>query len=173
MSKIKKNLASSLEESRQKKEGYNWIGTLKSHGIISGFLAIISIIFFIGFLISDDYFGPSDVVDILSIILPISFILFIISAELYISAISFDMYNLSIDIKESLMKKCENKRLNWEDFVNKQLTICKKKKKHASMLSNIGLLLLFIAFLFITPDGYGFFILFAGIGYLIWQYLSE
>jgi len=161
-----------VEEARPRKEGDNWIGTLKLHGIVSGFLAFVSVILIVCVSITSSrnlYFSGNGVI----LILVVSFFLFILSAELYISAISFDVFSISEDIKESLKKVCEAEKLDWEDYIKKQLVICKKKKRQAKIVSNIALLLLFITFLLITPYGYGYFILFAGIGYLIWQLLMN
>ncbi|MFX1502055.1 MAG: hypothetical protein ACFFDH_13915 [Promethearchaeota archaeon] len=170
MSKILDDIVN-LEEIRKSNEGYNWLSTLKLHGIISGFLAIISIILFVGisiieFLSFDYFIDPR-------FFLVISSILFIVSAELYISAISFDMVNISVDIKQSLKKACEEKKLDWDGFIMNHLAICKNKKRQAKIVNDVALILLFIAFVCIEPYEYGIFILFAGIGYLIWQLLKK
>ncbi|MFX1314148.1 MAG: hypothetical protein ACFFHD_16295 [Promethearchaeota archaeon] len=158
-----------LEETKPRNEGDNWIGTLKLHSIISGLLAIVTVSLLIyasnPITIVGDYFLIS--------LLSVSFFLFTLSAELYISAISFDMFNLSEDIKKTLKKECEEEKLNWEDYVMKQLAICKNKKKQAKIVRNIAFILLFITFLLIIPYGFNFFLLFAGIGYLIWQLLNR
>ncbi len=171
MSKILDDIFN-VEEIRKKKQGYNWLSTLKLHCIISGFLAIISIILFVGFSLIEFQFFDYYFIDPRFFLL-ISAILFIISAELYISAISFDMVNISVDIKQALKKACEEKKLDWEDFIMNYLAICKNKKRQAKIVNIVALILLFIAFVCIESYIYGIFILFAVIGYLIWQFLKK
>lgn len=137
----------------------NWLNTINFHITKSIILSLASIAF-ISITFLHYYFILSQIP------VGLAFIFFLASTEIYISAKSHDLFSISNNQYELLKKENEISDTDWDDLKYKQLILCKKKVKRASIIYKIGLLFFFMGFF--SSFGYSIFIFFAGIGFIIW-----
>ncbi|MHA2007930.1 MAG: hypothetical protein ACXABO_11225 [Promethearchaeota archaeon] len=144
--------------------------TLKTNALLSGILAIASILLIITILlIFSVLFGGNPniwyTLELGLMFVFISFILFVASAELYVSAISLNQDDLIKDKEEDIIDNNE--------VISILLTASQKKERQANIVKNFALLLITVAFLFVLMGGINFIVFFFGIGYLIWKQLNN
>ena len=124
---------------KRKVEEVNRTNTLKTYALFSGILAIASVLLIIAmmliiFVVRGFYLDWGYFIEFSLGVMFASFILFIASAELYLSALNF--------VPEKLLKKEDEKKAEIDDLIRIFVKFSQKRERQAKIAKNIGLLLI-------------------------------
>jgi len=159
--------------------GYNWRNTLTHFAAISGILAGFCVTFIAVVLsgaVADIEICSSAVTfgQISVLFFGISTGLFICSAELFLHAKEFDVYDIPEEYRKLLREDFQEKKKDWDKFEEESTESCRHSERYGRYCYNIAIFTVFIGLLFvIVPYNLVIAIIVSCLGILLetWQTL--